>query len=298
MEFIKSLFVPLLMRRHRNMSMFISVGIFLVSIYLIIIPVQLTYKYTNKALDINGYHSKEIYNTVTDYDYNNILNNGYVIDAKGNSLTSSNKETAIFKIEGLSDNSNIIINLVFDFELESYNSNFDAFEKYNIEKENRTFIVLFASSWYEIQEAVNNSSDEIILEHVQGTTYKNCELDFNAYDNTESFLKGLGSDISKLYASLYISALTVNSLLMVFILPMILVLFMWVVLKKNGSLKTFKEYYNIASITSFAPTIIAFIVAWFWPQVVNFYTTAFVMYYLFVVYRINAFPIDYYPEKK
>ena len=54
----------------------------------------------------------------------------------------------------------------------------------------------------------------------------------------------------------------------------------------------------MASIASVVPVLIAFGVAWFWPQVVNFYTTAFVMFYLFVIYRINAYPIDYEEVKE
>ena len=58
--------------------------------------------------------------------------------------------------------------------------------------------------------------------------------------------------------------------------------------RKNGRLKKFKEYYNIASIANFVPLIITFIFTWFNPAWFGtVYLTVFTIYYLFVLYRIN-----------
>ena len=65
----------------------------------------------------------------------------------------------------------------------------------------------------------------------------------------------------------------------------------WLFFRKTGRLKRFKEYYNIASIVAIPVTLVVFIVLWFYPGGIGtVYPFTFVVYYLFILYRINSLP--------
>jgi len=78
-----------------------------------------------------------------------------------------------------------------------------------------------------------------------------------------------------------------------FFLPAILFIFLfWLIFRKNGKLTTFKEYFNLAAISSILVTVLVFIIGWFWSQVFGYYLFAFMGFYLFVLYKINSAPND------
>ena len=160
-------------------------------------------------------------------------------------------------------------------------------------------LILFAKNFYHLQNVTKQVVDgveSLKVTTIQGASYRDCAIDFASYQTTNEMLKGVGNALALLYGSMYITSFTLTAGLMFFVLPLVIITVMWLLLRKNGSLKKFKEYYNIASISMIVPTLVAFGVAWFWPQIINFFTTAFVMYYLFNVWRINALPLDYTPE--
>ncbi len=72
--------------------------------------------------------------------------------------------------------------------------------------------------------------------------------------------------------------------------PTVLIILMWFSMRKRGNLKTFKEYYNVASIASIVPTIITFILAWFIPGAVMAYGILFSIMVLFAYISINSKP--------
>ena len=292
MDFLKSFFVPSKMRRFRNMSIFIAITIFLVSTYLFAIPIKYKFSKPNEVMKLNAYLSKDFNEAESNFDYSEIKANNYVINAKESKLSADSEELKVFKVESLVSNNNYNFYFVFDFSKESFESSEDLYAKYEIEKEKSSCIVLFAPGFYELQNLVVDTEDETKLNvnTIQAASYKDCEIDFNSYNDTNEFLDGVGLALAKLYGSLYVTSFTLTSALMIFLLPMGVILLMWLILRKNGSLKRFKEYYNIASIVSILPTLIAFGISWFWPQVVNFYITAFMMYYLIIIFRINALP--------
>ncbi len=72
--------------------------------------------------------------------------------------------------------------------------------------------------------------------------------------------------------------------------PLLLVLIMWLCLRKRGVLKRFKEYYNIASIASVAPFLITFILSWFVNNAIIYYGVIFSVFTLFCYISINSKP--------
>ena len=80
------------------------------------------------------------------------------------------------------------------------------------------------------------------------------------------------------------------SLFDIILMPFLFSILFFILFKKNGRLKKYKEYFNIASISSVLPTIIAFIVIWIYPPVFSYvYLILFGLWYLFSIYRINSY---------
>ena len=77
----------------------------------------------------------------------------------------------------------------------------------------------------------------------------------------------------------------------VLLFPAVFVLFLSWSMKKHGTLKTYKEYYNVAAISSLLPLLISFIVLWFAPNLAPMvYGASFSLYTLFVFIKINSTP--------
>jgi hypothetical protein len=85
----------------------------------------------------------------------------------------------------------------------------------------------------------------------------------------------------------YASSSIINLFLIAFLFPLLFITIYWLVFKRTGKLRYFKEYYNIAAIASLVPLLIVFVIAWFLPVVINWYMFAFGLYYLYILYRVN-----------
>ena len=293
MDFLKGFIIPSKMRRFRNMSGLIALGIFFVLMYIAVIPIRVRYSRPDYVISKNGYESKAFYEANTDYDYSQIKSKNYIIDTTNLVLTAGVKTTSTYVINATAGEKNVTFNVVFDLEKETYDQNEDLFDTYGIDKNDDNYLLLFSLNYYELQNITTVTVDEADTKKgtiVSAATYKGCPIDFGAYNNAEEFLDGIANALASLYGEVYTSSFTFTSMLMLFILPLLLIIVMWLILRKNGSMKKFKEYYNIAAICSVVPSLVAFGIAWFWPQIINFYTTVFVVYYLFCVWRINGMP--------
>lgn len=299
MDFLKSFIFPLKMRRFRNMSILFAIIIFIMATYLAIVPVKYKHSKPDNVIKTNAYLTKDFYDATTDFDYAAIKNKNYAIK-DASELVADDTTFSSYTINGIVNNTNYKFYIVFDFDNEAFSATDDLYEIYGFEKEKASCVLLFAKGYYELQntkEETVNEEKKLVYSTIQGSSYRDANLDFASYNDTNEFLDAIAMMLAKLYGAVYVSMFTLTCAFMIIVLPLVLILVMWLVFKKRGSITGFKEYYNIAAISCIIPTLIAFGVAWFWPQIINFYTTAFVVYYLFVIYRINAFPIDY-EEKK
>ena len=77
------------------------------------------------------------------------------------------------------------------------------------------------------------------------------------------------------------------------VLPILWVLVIWLLMKKNSVLTRFREYYSIAAISFIAPSILTAIVGLFIPYTIISKVVMIVqaVYYFIVVSRINSIPI-------
>lgn len=107
----------------------------------------------------------------------------------------------------------------------------------------------------------------------------------------ENFSEYLLGKLEIGYQILAASSIKFQMFIYCIVFTLIVTLLFSLLFKKNGRLKTFKEYYNIASLANIIPSIIAFIMMWINPVLVgSSYLFIFSVYYLFVLYRINNSP--------
>ena len=86
----------------------------------------------------------------------------------------------------------------------------------------------------------------------------------------------------------YASSSIINLSLIAFLFPLLFITrFAGTVFQAHRKTAVLQEYYNIAAIASLVPLLIVFVIAWFLPVVINWYTFAFGLYYLFILYRVN-----------
>lgn len=75
-----------------------------------------------------------------------------------------------------------------------------------------------------------------------------------------------------------------------FLLPLLCILITWLMSRKRGVMKTFKEYFNLAAFAAILPTIVCFILGFFvqYTQFI-FYTIIIQLgFYIFAAYRVNT----------
>ena len=93
------------------------------------------------------------------------------------------------------------------------------------------------------------------------------------------------------YRLIAVASIRLQLFVYIIVFTLVITLLFSLLFKKNGRLKTIKEYYNIASLANIVPAIIAFILMWINPVIVgSAYLFIFTVYYLFVLYRINNSP--------
>ncbi len=167
----------------------------------------------------------------------------------------------------------------------------------NIEDENY-FFVNIASTFVSYQ-ANPKGIDDLKIDK-NGTTLQ-CASIMVPYSNTGEFtFDGLQTKdfanylLSKLeigYTLFAVQSLDLQIGIYCLVFTLIVTCLFFLLFKKNGRLKTFREYYNIASLANIVPAIISFVLMWINPLYVgSSYLFIFSIYYLFVLFRINNSP--------
>ncbi len=122
------------------------------------------------------------------------------------------------------------------------------------------------------------------------TYYANSPVNTDDF-NYETFNSYITSKIGEGYKVLAVQSFNITAFIYVIVYTAIITLLFFLLFKKTGRLKTLKEYYNIAAISSITPSLICFILVFFDPIIFgSVYLFVFAIYYLFVLYRINSSP--------
>ncbi len=346
MEFLKSLVFPLKMRRFRHMSIFISIFIYFITVYILMFPYNTVTnnsvkKYIEEdmysmqgisqmvleqddfsVLEDGGYSiADRMLKTTSDEEVVGIINHTYVLEGKSLNLTFifdpyNIREEAILKVRDIYfeqyditeptstelEKGLYISKMIsaisyndkdYDYtdaftelhaktvqELKEIDKTYNLFKLYNIEnlEDTSDYLLVFYPDYF----ALNYEQDLI------GAYYS--EAKFNVTDTSST---EFGDYLSVYMMSNFVKATqqrqTFSVVLVLFGLPFILILIIWLFYRKNSQMKQYKEYYNLAAITSIIPTILVFIITWFWLDALILHSALNLVYFMYVTYKINTF---------
>lgn len=311
-DFLLSLVSPLKMARFRTMSVLIAIIIFLLSVQIIYFPFK-------EAILRQG--------PVFEQDYTLIPLKDLPDDEEVNQFAKRLKDMgcAIDKnkrlvCDGLEDGELVEETFVFHHEETGYTKKLHFFIDYYIEKDPRVdlkegfksadypyveneedyFLVLTPQFLYyqaytmlteaEKKDPVKHGDEALVGAAITLHYGIFKEFDLKVDEPAVSgYLIGdyLARKIVEGMVEAYASSSIINLFLIAFLFPLLFITIYWLVFKRTGKLRYFKEYYNIAAIASLVPLLIVFVIAWFLPVVINWYMFAFGLYYLFILYRVN-----------
>lgn len=310
LNFIKSIFIPKRMVKFRYMSILVAICIFIVASYIIVIPIK---PYLNRNIDKmvsqNNYYYLKGITEISIEDTNEIfidLQNKECSANDNNQLECSNLdsnyyETSLSYVN--SENRTVNITFVIDlFDSEGkalYNPDKDfsySREKYpNIDEEDY-YLIIFRKDriYYQayptgVEESKAERNGEAIKSLYISAYYDYVKgFNFNNFQNDSYFARDyIYSCLIKEQIRIVTTQYSMVAFFYTVVFTLVVVLLFWLFFKKNGKLKKFKEYYNVAAISSIAPTILLFILMWFNNGFIGYYIFGFSVYYLFVLYRIN-----------
>ena len=160
------------------------------------------------------------------------------------------------------------------------------------------YILIFTEKYIEYQIPLYSVDLELLTpqQTLATVTYTSfMDFDVGTMDTISDFGQKFASNILDLYIEYSTVQYTLQAILIIIFYPALIVIIMWLFFRRNGYLKTFKEYYNIAAISSVIPTLITFVILWFLPTMITLYGLILSVFYIFMLYRINLSPID--PEE-
>jgi hypothetical protein len=324
LEFLKSLVLPRKMASLKNMSALIALFILVLSTYLLSIPFGYTLEKQTKGFKEN-YHFLPLQEI--DVDQANLasnvaelqeildleceVNSEGLLECAGLTETSLKKYDITYVKEGITKK----IHIFFDWygEGDKPAINFDskerdltfsnANEEYKyVENEEQYFLVFSKHSVIYQAHQAEMGSEELKKTHnnVELTVvylpldYKSFLPDFSLkLSDPLTFGNYVITQMLDAYSQYARSTAFIQTFLISIGFPLLMVLLFWLFFRKSGRLNRFKEYFNIAALSSIVPVLLTFGLAWVFPILLNWYIFVFSLFYLFVLFRINNAPGEY-----
>ncbi|HHU55389.1 MAG TPA: hypothetical protein GXZ48_01670 [Acholeplasmataceae bacterium] len=178
-----------------------------------------------------------------------------------------------------------------DEKLKERLENTTLFDYFNIspDEEHENLLIIFNKESYDYQIPLYEE-DEVKYPSANFRYTKDFDFDVKKMTSINDLGKKMTYDLLNHQTAYLKNQYTFQAIIYVILYPILIILIMWLFFRKSGVLKTFKEYYNIAAITSIIPTLITFVILWFYPQGLAFYGMLLAIYYIFILYRVNAIP--------
>lgn len=305
--------MPTRMNKYRNMSVFIAIFIFLFGAFIIIIPESTIISRNRYSLmeSENVYSLKSLIDIPNEEGADLLTLKEYGCRLDENKLFACEDEAAIPQgvptiitydtTVTLNDGTtkNITRNIYFVFDFYDFENNatrfFDVekdFDELVVAENHENYLIVFYrdSILYKIPpvrdtdgNAMGNNGIVIATKDISFNF-----VEFGTLASTAGYY--LASRLMDGFIPIINNQLSFNALIYGVFYSLLIVFMVWLISKRNGRLKTFKEYYNIAGISSIVPLVAFFALAWFIPGVSQFYSFAFALFYLFMVFRINNMP--------
>lgn len=196
--------------------------------------------------------------------------------------------------DGYQKNIKVIVDLDttafnYDEPLYVYSTDFEG------DLQNEEYYYIFINSQAISYQAHLRNITDAAITHDDTELYSYVLVGYYAYEDfdfstltTATF----GSQFLTLFESVYVSdyqtSFVIMAILYGVIFPFLISIMYFLMFKRQGKMKTFKEYYNIAAISNIVPVIVTFIILWFMPDMFYYlYIFVFAVWYLFTCYRIN-----------
>ena len=124
--------------------------------------------------------------------------------------------------------------------------------------------------------------NEVTLQSIILATYfANSPINTEDF-TTETFGSYFLGKLEEGYKVLAVQSFNITTFIYCIIFTFVVTLLFFLLFKRNGRLKTLKEYYNIAAIANIVPTFVCFVIAWFNP--ILFGSNLFIhVRYLFII---------------
>ena len=177
-------------------------------------------------------------------------------------------------------------------ELEEQMKNINNYDLFGIKTSGDDYLLIFLKNSIVSQIPYYDKSTENTTYPALSSVYSvsKMNLDFSDKTTLKEFGKYLADMMFEPLSDTDQTEYLLQVLGYVLIFPAIFVLLLCWSMKKRGVMKTYKEYYNVASIASILPLLITFILAWFIPKVAPIYGALFCAFTLFVFIKINSTP--------
>ncbi|MDD4077571.1 MAG: hypothetical protein PHT03_06295 [Bacilli bacterium] len=311
-DLLKSFVLPVQMVKYKSMSIAIAICIFVISSFLLGMPVS-----RNRIISENDIRQNYNYDILEQIPNNPTINN-VIADLVNKEIKVVNGrelkcevigEIGLYqaKIEFTADNVKKILFIVidlFDIEqvyLDKEEVNFNPVKQFTVEnyptEDNvEKYLLLLASDALYFQAhpwGTKLSHHGRVLKPVSKKVfYQNNIPDFRFYiENPQEDGYRIGQYLMEQLIIGNVNTIKLKSYTFAFLMgvlfTLITVLILWVFFRRNGIIKQFKEYYNIAAIASVPITVVFFILLWFIPQLLNIYIYVFSLFYLISLAAIN-----------
>jgi|GEM_PF-2243063 len=155
------------------------------------------------------------------------------------------------------------------------------------EDEVHLYLFTFITSSFLYESIDPQNLNRIVSESVP---YSETNFDISELsDNAVSNLKYLAERVTEYRILTNRAFLGLTSLFLVLVLPLPIILISMLLFKRTGSLKRFKEYYNLAAIAIISPSVLAFGIGFFvrFELFSTFYYLAYQMFYIYCVFKVN-----------
>lgn len=170
--------------------------------------------------------------------------------------------------------------------------NIDNFDLFGVSHDGYDYLLIFLKDSLVTHIPYYDESKEKITYPALSSSYSVSKMNFD-FSNCQS-LNEFGNHFANIMFKPLSSTEQTEYLMQVLgyvlLFPAVFVLILSWAMKKRGVMKTYKEYYNVASIASVVPTIIVFIIGWFVPKIIPLYGALFCVFVLFSFIKINSTP--------
>lgn len=317
LEFLKLFVFPTKMVRFRNMSALISLLIFVLSTYLLSLPL-------GKALADGVRAEKKAYNFQAVHEaaehldeagkeiLDEIINLECAIGEDGllacvNLETNFKEYEIVYEKDGIKKH----IHVFFDFydQEKEEEPAIDLEKEFSIENEKYEYVeneehyfIVFTKNYLYFQahqlEMGDKEKDMEITHNEERLVLFKGGLDYANFMPGFSLKLEDGDEFGDYVIDMYLGGLSeyyrsmsfIQTFLVSIVFPLLMVLLFWLFFRKTGRLQRFKEYFNTAAIASIIPLLLTFGLAWIFPIILNYYIFIFSLFYLFALFRINNMP--------